>query len=155
ALPAVEAPAAATTGTPASPTTAAEPAAPADPLASLDPADRAVAEKLRDLLATKAERFFAGKKERAAAIAFYQNRNLAPLWLDKGVETARAGAVIARMRAAETDGLDPGEYKAPNFAGLAPDALAEAELKLTHAVLTFARHLQAGRFPYSRVSRNI
>src|SRR5262249_38477845 len=40
-------------------------------------------------------------------------------------------------------------------AGLAPDALAEAELKLTHAVLTFAQHLQAGRFPYSRVSRNI
>ena len=34
-------------------------------------------------------------------------------------------------------------------------ALAEAELKLTETVLTYARHLQAGRFPYTRVSRNI
>src|SRR5262249_62317241 len=84
-----------TPATPATPPTAAEPAAPPDPLASLDPADRAVAEKIRDLLATKAERFFAGKKERAAAIAFYQNRNLAPLWLDKGVASARASAVVA------------------------------------------------------------
>ena len=43
----------------------------------------------------------------------------------------------------------------PNLAGPGPDALAEAELKLTHAVLTYARHVQAGRFPYARVSRNI
>ena len=35
-----------------------------------------------------------------------------------------------------------------------PDALAEAELKLTQTVLTYARHLQAGRFPYNRVSNN-
>jgi len=45
------------------------------------------------------------------------------------------------------------EYKMPSLAG-SPDALAEAELKLTQTVLTFARHLQAGRFPYTRVSAN-
>jgi murein L,D-transpeptidase YcbB/YkuD len=133
----------------------AEAAAPADPLASLDPADRAVAEKIRDLLATKGDKLFAGKKERAAVEAFYQQRNLAPLWLDKGIENARAEAVIARMKGADADGLESSEYKAPNFAGLAPEALAEAELKLTRTMLTYARQLQAGRFPYSRVSRNI
>ena len=138
-----------------SPAPATEPAAPVDPLAALDPADRAVAEKLRDLLATKPEKFFAGKKEAAAAVAFYQQRNLAPRWLDKGVANARAEAVVVRMKAAAADGLEASDYKAPNFAGLAPDALAEAELKLTQTVLTYARHLQAGRFPYSRVSRNI
>ena len=126
-----------------------------DPLASLDPADRAVAENIRDLLAARADKLFAGKKERAAVEAFYQNRNFAPLWLDKGVENARAGSVIARLKDADADGLDPGEYRTPNFAGLAPDALAEAELKLTRVVLTYARHVQAGRFPYTRVSRNI
>jgi murein L,D-transpeptidase YcbB/YkuD len=135
--------------------TATEPAAAPDPLALLDPADRAIAEKIRDLLATKADRIFASKKERAAAEAFYQNRNLAPLWLDKGVENPRAESVIARLNKADTDGLEPRDYKPPNFAGLDPDALAEAELKLTHTVLTYARHVQAGRFPYSRVSRNI
>ena len=134
---------------------ALEQAAAPDPLASLDPADRAVAENIRDLLATRADKLFAGKKERAAVEAFYQNRNFAPLWLDKGVENARAGSVIARLKNADADGLEPSEYKTPNFAGLAPDALAEAELRLTRAVLTYARHVQAGRFPYTRVSRNI
>jgi murein L,D-transpeptidase YcbB/YkuD len=135
--------------------TAAQPTVAPDPLASLDPADRAVAERIRDLLASKPDKFFAGKKERAAIEAFYQNRNLAPLWLEKGVENARAGLVVARLKNADADGLDPSEYKTPDFAGLGPDALAEAELKLTRAVLTYARHVQAGRFAYTRVSRNI
>jgi murein L,D-transpeptidase YcbB/YkuD len=157
ALPGTDLPAAsiATPATATEQAAGAEQAAAADPLASLDAADRAVAEKLRDLLASKADKIFAGKKERAAVVAFYQNRNSAPFWLDKGALNAPAQAVIGRMKAADTDGLEPSEYKAPNFAGLAPDALAEAELKLTHIVLTYARHLQAGRFPYSRVSRNI
>jgi murein L,D-transpeptidase YcbB/YkuD len=124
-------------------------------LASLDPADRAIAEKIRDLLTTKLERFFASKEERVAAEAFYQNRNLAPLWFDRGAENTRASSVIARMKNAGTDGLDPGDYRIPIFGDLRPDALAEAELKLTETVLIYARHLQAGRFPYTRVSRNI
>jgi L,D-transpeptidase YcbB len=126
-----------------------------DPLATLDPADRVVAEKIRDLLAAKTDKIFASKRERAAAESFYQARHLAPLWLDKGVENARARAAIARLKGADADGLDPSDYKTPTFAGLSPDALAEAELKLTDAVLTYARHLQAGRFPYTRVSQNI
>jgi L,D-transpeptidase YcbB len=142
-------------GTPPDPATAAEQTAAPDPLASLDPVDRAIAEKIRDLLATKSDRFFANKKERAAAEAFYQNRNLAPLWFDKGVENARAGSVSSRLKNADSEGLEPSDYKTPNFAGLGPDALAEAELKLTQTVLTYARHVQAGRFPYTRVSRNI
>ncbi len=148
---------AATPAAPATPAVAAEPAP--DPLAALDPADRAVAEKIRDLFASKndktTDKIFTSKKERTAVDAFYQNRNLAPLWLEKGVENARAKAVIAHLAAAEADGLVPSDYKTPNFAGLSgPDALAEAELKLTQTVLTYVRHLQAGRFPYTRVSNN-
>jgi len=77
------------------------------------------------------------------------------LWLDKGVENARAQAVIARLKNAAADGLDVNDYKTPTFAGLSADALAEAELKLTQTLLTYARHLQSGRFPYTRVSNNI
>src|SRR6185312_12411478 len=94
-------------------------------------------------------------KERAAVETFYQARNLAPLWLDKGVETARAKAVIARLKDADVEGLDANDYKTPNFDGMSPDALAEADLKLTQTVLTYARHVQAGRFPYIRVSVNM
>ncbi len=144
----------------ANPTVAAEPAAPPpDPMAAFDPADRAVAEKIRDLFAAKADKttdkIFAGKKEHSAAETFYQARNFAPLWLDKGIENARAKAAIARLQHADADGLDINDYKTPNFAGLSPDALAEAELKLTQTVLTYARHVQAGRFPYTRVSHNM
>jgi L,D-transpeptidase YcbB len=126
-----------------------------DPLALLDPADRPVAEKIRDLLAAKPEGIFASRKEYAAVEAFYQGRKLAPLWLDKGAENARAKAVIARLKAADADGLEVGDYRTPNFAGLSVEALAEADVKLTQTVLTFARHLQAGRFPYNRVTNNI
>ena len=136
-------------------TAATEQKAAPDPLAALDPADRAVAEKLRDLLATQSDKFFAGKNERAAVEAFYQARNLAPLWLERGVENARAQSAIARLKNADADGLEPGDYKTPSFAGLEPEALAAAELRLTRAVLTYARHVQAGRFAYTRVSRNI
>ena len=122
------------TSPPASATQAAAPAiapeesrAP-DRLTSLDPADRAIAERIRDLLATKPNRIFADEKAHAAVEAFYQKRNLAPLWLDKGVENARGKAVIARLKNADADGLDPADYKTPTFAGLSPDALAEAEL---------------------------
>ena len=155
ALPANEPSAAAAGVSSPEPAAAAEQTAIADLLASLDPADRAIAEKLRDLLATKADRLFASKSERAAVVAFYESRNLAPLWLEKGIANARADSAIARIKAADTDGLDPTDYKAPNFTAVGPDALAEAELKLTRTVLTYARHVQAGRFPYTRVSRNI
>jgi L,D-transpeptidase YcbB len=156
--PAAAAPAVATPAAdPAKPTVAAEqPAPPPDPMAAFDPADRAVAEKIRDLFADKAaDKIFVAKKERTAAEAFYQTRSFAPLWLDKGVENARAKAAIARLQGADADGLDTDDYKTPNFAGLSPDAQAEAELKLTQTLLTYARHVQAGRFPYTRVSHNM
>jgi hypothetical protein len=40
------------------------------------------------------------------------------------------------MKNADADGLEPSDYKPPNFGGLGPDGLAEAELKLTRTVLT-------------------
>jgi murein L,D-transpeptidase YcbB/YkuD len=105
-------------------------------------------------LAAKSDAIFPGKSERMPVESFYQNRTLAPLWLERGVANARATAVIARLKDADADGLEVSDYRTPNFAGLGPDALAEADLKLTQTVLTFARHLQAGRFPYKRVSQN-
>ena len=47
------------------------------------------------------------------------------------------------------------DYRLPSFDAVGADALAEAELKFTVTVLTFARHLQAGRFPQSRVGKDI
>ena len=156
-VPASESPAATIDATPTKPTgsvSAIEQNVVPDPLASLDPADRVVAEKIRDLLAAKSDAIFASKSERMAVETFYQTRTFAPFWLDRGAENARAKAVTARLKEADADGLDVSDYRTPDFAGLGPDALAGADLKLTQTVLTFARHLQAGRFPYKRVSQN-
>ena len=155
AAPASSTPPAAAPAVPATPAVATEPAVAPDPLAALDPADRAVAEKMRDLLAAKSDKIFASKKERSAVETFYQNRNLAPLWFEHGVMNARAKSVIERLRVADSDGLDLKDYRIPSFDAGNPEALAEAELKFTVTVLTFARHLQAGRFPQSRISKDI
>ena len=143
---------------PAPAITAAEPAPEAapDPFAALDPADRPIAEKVADLLNGKSDRIFSNRKERSVVQTFYENRKHVLLWLDKGVVNARAKAAINRLNAADTDGLDPNDYRTPSFdRAQNADALAEAELKLTAAVLTYARHVQAGRFPFSRVGRDI
>ena len=70
------------------------------------PADRPVADKLRDLLAGQGLRYFDRKSERAAVEKFY-SRALCAALVDKGgVSAARQG----RDRAAEgrrLDGLDP------------------------------------------------
>jgi len=140
--------------TPSDSAVAAPEAAP-DPLASLDPADRPIAEKMRDLLTAKVDRIFPNRKERSVVETFYQNHNFAPLWFEHGVVNARAKAAIERLRVADADGLDLKDYKLPSFDAVGADALAEAELKFTVTVLTFARHLQAGRFPQSRVGKDI
>jgi murein L,D-transpeptidase YcbB/YkuD len=126
-----------------------------DPLAALDPADRAIAEKLRDLFAAKTDKIFANKNQRAVVEAFYQKRSMAPLWLENGAPSARASSAIAAIKSSDADGLDPRDYRLPSLAADTPDAQAEAELKLTALALTFARHLQAGRFAAGRVGKEV
>ena len=121
----------------------------------LSTADAAVADRLKDMIA-KAERLIPAKKERAAVEAFYQARAFAPLWIENGEAGPRAKAAVARIKAAEQDGLEPSDYAVPDLKALAaPDALADAELKLTAAVLGYARHAQAGRVSPTRISNNI
>jgi murein L,D-transpeptidase YcbB/YkuD len=156
-------PAAATPATTPAPTatpettstvTPAEAAPPPDPIASLDPADRPLAERLRDLL-PKADRNFANRKERITVEAFYQKRNYAPIWYERGALSPRASAAITRIHASAADGLIPAEYKFPDMNVASPEAQAEAEMRLTAALITFTRHLQAGRFPYARMGGEI
>jgi murein L,D-transpeptidase YcbB/YkuD len=158
--PAAPAPAA-TVSTPAAGETPAAAGAkePAKPTIAVDlsPADQAVAEKLRELLASKGERILDRKKERAAVEAFYAGRGYAPLWITDGAANERAKATIARLKAADADGLDPSDYPTPDFKAPAdrPEALADAELRLANSVLTYARHAQTGRVHYSRISADI
>ncbi len=145
-----------TTTTPAETTTAAPAdAVPVDPLALLDPADRPLAERLRDML-PKADRTFATRKERTTVEAFYQKRNYQPVWFERGALSPRTSAAITRIHASSADGLIPAEYKIPDMtAATTPEAQADAELRLTATLITFTRHLQAGRFPFARMGGEI
>jgi murein L,D-transpeptidase YcbB/YkuD len=127
---------------------------PPDPFASLDPADRPIAEQVRDLL-PKADRTFSSRKERLAVEAFYQKRNYAPIWFERGAVSPRARAAVTRIHASNADGLIPAEYKIPDLSVADAAARADAELRLTATLITFTRHLQAGRFPFARMGGEI
>jgi L,D-transpeptidase YcbB len=133
---------------------AAPPATAAAPVASGP--DAAIAEQLRELGNGKFGRIIGSKKDRTPIEAFYSGRNYAPLWIADGKPNARATAAISYLRHVDADGLDPADYPLPNFAALnAPADLADAEIKLTAAVATYARHASVGRVHWSRVSADI
>ncbi|MBI4275548.1 MAG: L,D-transpeptidase family protein [Rhizobiales bacterium] len=117
--------------------------------------DSAVADKLRELLATRADRFISRKTERQAAEAFYRDRGFAPLWVERGAPSARAMAAIAYLRGVDADGLNPADYPAPDFKSAEPAARAEAELKFTSTLFDYARHAQNGRVHWSRLHADI
>ena len=141
---------------PAAPATVQPAAEPAKPVSNIAAADQPIADKIKDVLAVRASRIFDRKDERTAAEAFYKERGYAPLWIENGITSTRAKAAVARLKAADADGLSAADYPVPDFAAATtPDALAEADLKLTSSVLDYARHAQGGRMHFSRVSADI
>ncbi|WP_022723551.1 murein L,D-transpeptidase [Rhodopseudomonas sp. B29] len=133
-----------------------QPAAPQQAASTVPAADQGVADKLRDALTTKSARYFDRKAERAAVEKFYEARSYAPVWTAAGALTEPAKGVIARLKDAGADGLDPTDYPVPDFAAATtPDALAEAELKLTASMMDYARQAQSGRMHWSQVSGDI
>lgn len=133
-----------------------QPSEPVKAVNNVPPADQPVAEKLRPLLDTEATKFFDRKAERAAIEKFYTARSYAPLWTEGGTLNAQAKGVIARLRDAAADGLNPADYPVPNFtAASSPDQLAEADLKLTASMMDYARQAQSGRMHWSQVSADI
>jgi murein L,D-transpeptidase YcbB/YkuD len=116
--------------------------------------DQRIGEKIRDLFAGRFERVI-DRRYKPSIEAFYAARSYAPLWVEDGAENDRAKAVTAFLPGVDADGLDPSDYPVPSFASGDPATLAEAELKLSATVLTYARHAQLGRVHYSRVSADI
>jgi L,D-transpeptidase YcbB len=136
---------------------AAEPAKePVKAASNVAPADQPVADKLKEMLGAKSSKYFDRKAERAAVEKFYTARDYAPVWTQGGALTASAKGVVARLKDAASDGLNAADYPVPDFtAATSPDALADAELKLTASMLDYARQAQSGRMHWSQVSADI
>ncbi len=150
ALPTAAAPAAAPEAAPA---TAAVPATAAPAVVELT-VDQGIADKIHELFGGKSDRLI-DRKYKAAVESFYAARNYAPIWSSDSAESARAKDAAKFLAGVDADGLDPADYPIPSFTNTDPGALAEAELKFTATVLTYARHAQIGRVHYSRVSADI
>jgi len=120
-------------------------------------AESAVADKVREIVASRQfERLVTHRADRAGIEAFYSGRNYAPLWVSNNASNERAKSAIAYLAQADAVGLDPNDYPAPDFKSAAsPDAMAEAELRLTASALTFARQAQIGRIHFTRVGADI
>lgn len=142
---------------PAAPAAAAAPAAePVKAASNVPAADQPVADKLKDIIGAKTSRHLDRKNERAAVEKFYGAREYAPVWTQGGSLTAAAKGVIARLKDAASDGLNTADYPVPDFAAATtPDALADAELKLTASMFDYARQAQSGRMHWSQVSGDI
>jgi len=116
-----------------------------------------IGNQLREIVTSKQfDRVIARKPERDAIVALHQkSRSFQPLWVSQGAPSARAQDVLNYLRTIDADGLDPKDYPMPKLNVGSAEAQAEAELKFTETLLTYARHAMTGRVHFSRVSPNI
>ena len=140
------APAPAETPAPAAP----EAMAPAAPVVEIDPLVAQVRQalgKFRFIDSTPAER--------AALTAFYADRS-APIWVGADGFTERARHAMAEIAKADDWGLTAKAFALPALSAgeRSPAAFADAEIKLSVAVLKYARHARGGRLEPAQVSRN-
>lgn len=135
---------------------AAQASAP-DERARLAPELAPVADGIRMLLGDALERIVDEAGHREALRSFYAARDFAPVWIDAGGMTAQFHAAVARLKAADADGLDASDYPTPGLDLAAADAetLAKAELALMASLMSYARDAQSGRVTPSRISPNI
>jgi murein L,D-transpeptidase YcbB/YkuD len=126
-------------------TTAQAPAAaPADPIVT------AVRLKLIDA-ATVSK---VNKDDIAAIVAFYAERS-APVWVDNSGFTAKAKAAMGEVRKADDWGLSASAFNLPSLpeGQASPEALGEAEAKLSLELLKYARQARGGRVNPQSLSR--
>src|SRR5919197_2174380 len=102
------------------------------------------------------------REERAALAGFYDSRAGEPLWVKGWALSPRAELAIEEIKRADEWGLSTADFALPSPAmavAAGTDAakveLADAELKLSLAVLKYARHARGGRMEPGELSNYI
>ncbi|MCK2052760.1 L,D-transpeptidase family protein [Methylobacterium sp. 37f] len=133
---------------------ASAPVAEAPPPLPADPQGAAVAARLLDP-APLLPRL--STKEREAIQAFYALGAFKPVWIVDGALTPAAKSAAARLAAAGEDGLTSSAYPVPVLGtqGATEAQIAEADLKLSAAVVLYARDARGGRIHLASLSRLI
>jgi murein L,D-transpeptidase YcbB/YkuD len=130
--------------TPAAPEATVPAAVPAAP-SPTDPLAIAVQQRL----AAGAKGDDGDRDDLTAMQAFYAERIYAPMWVSAGGTTPKAAAAIAEIKKADDWGLAASAFVLPEPIASGADnaSLADAEIKLSAAVLEYARHARGGRIP--------
>jgi murein L,D-transpeptidase YcbB/YkuD len=121
----------------------------------------AIAAALRARLEARSEPGFAGSpaarslEERQAIAAFYTGRDFAPLWFELDQPIAAVEPAIARLRRAAEDALDLSAFPLPSTQVGTAEAVAEADIAVTDAVVAYGRQASGSRVDPSKISRLI
>ena len=93
---------------------------------------------------------FLKKRDNAALVAFYKERDYHTAWIEDGAWTRAARQLMFTLSRAEWDGLDSSDYDLPSLSlsrrtGADAEALAQADIQLSRALTEYTRHAYAGR----------
>jgi L,D-transpeptidase YcbB len=101
------------------------------------------------------------KDEQGALVEYYAVPSQKLLWVNDNGITERGKAVMAEITQADDYGLRASDYELPDAASFnaadanAADWLAEAEIKISYAVLDYAYDARGGRIVPTRLSPNL
>ena len=146
---------------PAAPTAeAAKPAAPVEPAPAVAvtvpgmPVDQAIVAEIAKVVASAT----GDARRRADAVAkVYAARGNQPLWIVGDRYSDKAKATIARLADAVEDGLNPIDYALPeaDLSAATTELVANADLRVSMAVATFAEQASGGRVAPLSISKDI
>lgn len=117
--------------------------------------EQALIETVRTAVGDPLKSIVDNAKDIEAIRTFYAARSNMPVFVRPDGPTDKMRAVISRLKDADRDGLNAGDYATPAIEGMPPEKLVRAELSLMSTVLKYARHAQSGRLDPSRISVNI
>ena len=94
------------------------------------------------------------EQQRDDIVAFYRERDFAPLWVSDSGQSPRAADLLDELAVADTHGLQPEDYVPSELGGPGRDRerLAQVELQMTAAALRYAMHASGGRIVPDRLS---
>jgi L,D-transpeptidase YcbB len=116
---------------------------------------------IQGLLSAKARDTASRKAQKDALIEYYRVPDQPLLWVDEKGLTERAKQVMAEIGKADDYGLTASDYSLPDPAGFnasnpkSRDWLADAEMKVSYAVLGYAKDARGGRIEPLRLSKNL
>ena len=139
------------------PASAVEPGAPEELITRVDAVGAAMQQQLSATFRSTSE---TDKKLRGALVQYYADHGNRAIWIDENGLNDKGRAVVAEMRRAESYGLNSRDYRvsldesSSSADGKKIADLAEAELEVSRAVLTYASHARMGRPKVYGLSRN-